>query len=465
MVVGDIYIGLKLALNLLRGGFIMGNKKKQQRNYIPIGVEVLGLIGTAFGVLNTSYKFFWLIFGIVTCLILIASLTKEFGIGGTIGGIVISTILMVLMIIQIMKSPSAIFLDKIDEKTKIGTLELNTEELIVGYSDSNGNNRISSKIDIEKDICGEIILKSIDYDVVLEDFKIQDGKLVFSNIPVGTYDLRIQLDGFSLYSGTIKLKESELEENIWRKTIVVQNENDYKEFQIIITDREGQALKKQRCDFSICNTDYIIKDIVSDSEGQLPYTFILPSNSEFQVKVYYNEKTYDEEYLVDDISNPLMIEFSTPPKEKIPVSEVHQPNDVATIVSLPEWNVDEDMGIDGKRYGGGIKVSISDMFIGMGSNGSKDVTSRITVPLDDDYDETVFKGVFVLDQSMYGTGSTGTISILVNNEEVFTTGEIDGNTLDAFPFNVNFGDADSLIILTEAHLAGSDFVYGFVAEK
>lgn len=66
---------------------------------------------------------------------------------------------------------------------------------------------------------------------------------------------------------------------------------------------------------------------------------------------------------------------------------------------------------------------------------------------------------------MYGSNSTGTISILINNEEVFTTGEIDGNTLNAFPFNVDFGDADSLIILTEAHLSSSDFVYGFVAEK
>ena len=56
------------------------------------------------------------------------------------------------------------------------------------------------------------------------------------------------------------------------------------------------------------------------------------------------------------------------------------------------------------------------MFIEMGSNGSKDVTSWITVPLDDDYDETVFEGVFVLDQSMYRAESTGTISTLVNNE-------------------------------------------------
>lgn len=83
----------------------------------------------------------------------------------------------------------------------------------------------------------------------------------------------------------------------------------------------------------------------------------------------------------------------------------------------------------------------------------------------DDYDETVFEGVFVLDQSMYRAESTGTISILVNNEEVFTTGEIDSNTLEAFPFNFNFGDADSFIILIEAHLAGSDFSYGFITEK
>ena len=105
------------------------------------------------------------------------------------------------------------------------------------------------------------------------------------------------------------------------------------------------------------------------------------------------------------------------------------------------------------------------MFISMGANGSKDITSRITVPLDGNYNETIFEGVFVLDQSMYGTESTGTISILIDNKEVFTTGEIGGNTLNAFPFKIDFGNADALIILTEAHLVGSDVVYGFVSQK
>ncbi len=192
----------------------------------------------------------------------------------------------------------------------------------------------------------------------------------------------------------------------------------------------------------------------------------LNCQSQFELKLYYeDDETYTSEHAVDEIGNPLYVQFATPSKEKIQVTEVHKPDDVATVVSLPEWDINEDMGIDGKRYGGGIKVTISDMFISMGSNGKKDVTSRIMVPLDGNHDETVFEGVFVLDQTMYGSNSTGTISILVNNKKVFTTGKIGGKTVKAYPFKVDFGDADSLIILTKAHLSGSDFVYGFVAEK
>ena len=61
--------------------------------------------------------------------------------------------------------------------------------------------------------------------------------------------------------------------------------------------------------------------------------------------------------------------------------------------------------------------------------------------------ETTFEGVFVLDQSMYEKESTGIISILVNNEEKFTTGKIGGSTLNVFPFKVDFGEADSMVIL------------------
>ena len=448
-----------------RGGNVMENNQNDRRSIWLILFDAIALITATFGSILSSYKILSLVLGIVTCLILVALLAKEYSYVGAVIGVLISIFLMALMIHQILKKPIDEFSDKISEDATLGNIEISVEELIVGYNDERGNKKITSDIYITKEICQEVVLNCIDYDVVLENYKIQDGKIEFSNIPVGTYDIKIKLEGFSQYSGTIKLRENELSNDIWNRKICVQSDNEYKDFEIIISDNDNEVLKGYNCDFSVLNTDYKIMDIISNSDGRLPYTFSMPINLEFQLTLHYNDEIYVSEHLVSDIDNPLQIQFSTPSKEKIQVSEYHQPDDVATMVSLPEWNVDEDMGIDGKRYGGGIKVTISDMFIGMGSNGSKDVVSRITVPLDGNYDETIFSGVFILDQSMYGSNSTGVITILINNEEVFTTGEIGGDTVTAFPFSVDFGDADSIIILTEAHLSGSDFVYGFVAEK
>ncbi len=443
----------------------MGNNQNDRRSIWLILFDVIALITATFGSILSSYKILSLILGIITCIILVALLVKEYSYVGAIIGVLISIFLMVLMIHQILKKPIDEFSDKISEDATLGNLEVSVEELIVGYNDESGNKKITSDIDITKELCEAVVLNCIDYDIVLENYKIHENKIEFSNIPVGTYDIKIKLKGFSQYSGTIKLKENELTDNIWDRKICVQSDSEYKDFEVIILDNDNEILKGYTCDFSVLDTNYEIKDIISNSDGKLPYTFSMPINLGFLITLHYDDETYESEHLVSDIDNPLQIQFSTPPKEKIQVSEHHQPDDVATIVSLPEWNIDEDMGIDGKRYGGGIKVTISDMFIEMGSNGSKDVVSRITVPLDGNYDETIFSGVFILDQSMYGSNSTGVITILINNEEVFTTGEIGGDTVTAFPFSIDFGDADSIIILTEAHLSGSDFVYGFVAEK
>ena len=60
---------------------------------------------------------------------------------------------MALMIAQVHKIPSNELEDKIAEDTKMGTLELHTEEIMVEYNDSNGKNKITSDININKNIC------------------------------------------------------------------------------------------------------------------------------------------------------------------------------------------------------------------------------------------------------------------------------------------------------------------------
>ena len=444
----------------------MNNAKENKKDHLKTVFDLLIGVFGVFGTILFKSAVGFLICGTITCILFCRILFREFGKGGLIIGVAISVGLMGYVISQMLTVPADTSSDMLSEDTRTGDLELEIEELIVGYRDQDGNKKITAKIDVDKNMCESIVLKNLDYDVMLESYKVREGKMIFSDIPMGTYDVRVQIDGFSPYSGTIKLKETDLSDGVWSKTVCVQTDIDYRELQVIILNNEGDPLKEYRCDLSVLGTNYEIKDMISVEDGKLPYIFNMPSNMDIQLTLHYdNEENYVNTYSVSEEDNPLYAQFSTPPKEKISVTEMHQPDDAATIVTLPEWNVDEDMGIDGKRYGGGIKISISDMFIAMGSNGSKDVTSRIVIPLDGNYDETVFEGVFILDQSMFGSNSTGTISVLINNEEVFTTGEIGGNTLNAFPFKVDFGDADSLVILTEAHLSGSDFVCGFVSEK
>lgn len=155
---------------------------------------------------------------------------------------------------------------------------------------------------------------------------------------------------------------------------------------------------------------------------------------------------------------------TTPIPEKIVPVETHTPNDVSWSVDILTWDAENDFGIDGNKYGGGVKVVISNMFTSMGSGLENDITSRIMLPLNNPSDHRYY-GYFVLDQSMFGSASSATIRILSNDTELYSTGEIDGNNTSPFYFDVDFGNADSLIIETVATLRGTSFTYGMVSPK
>lgn len=77
--------------------------KNNQKSYVAIYMDVLALIMTTFGSILTQYKVIALLIGIITCLILIRLLAKEFGICGVVAGSCVSVILMALMIAQVHK--------------------------------------------------------------------------------------------------------------------------------------------------------------------------------------------------------------------------------------------------------------------------------------------------------------------------------------------------------------------------
>ncbi len=155
-----------------------------------------------------------------------------------------------------------------------------------------------------------------------------------------------------------------------------------------------------------------------------------------------------------------------PDTVKIPISETHTPEDLVSVY-CPNWDIDNDYGIDGNRYNGGIKVTISYLFTTLGSGLSKDISSRISFPIYDELKEStpmnerIFAGSIILHESMYGSKSTATVKIIVNNEVLFSV-ELDSNVTEDAKFEINYGDADSIIIETDATLRGSDFVFGIV---
>ena len=150
-------------------------------------------------------------------------------------------------------------------------------------------------------------------------------------------------------------------------------------------------------------------------------------------------------------------------EQKISVSEQHSPDDVATQVSYCGWDVENDIGITGKRYGGGLKITVTNLFTDLGSKLDNDIVSRLILRLPVDYKESNFEGIIVLHNSMYGSKSHGKIRIIVDGEEQYSTGDISGECTSDFPFNVDITGADTIVIEANVTVSGGSFEYGLVS--
>lgn len=164
-----------------------------------------------------------------------------------------------------------------------------------------------------------------------------------------------------------------------------------------------------------------------------------------------------------DTPSPSPTQIPNNEEQQVTVTEQHTPNDVATQVSYCDWDVENDFGITNKRYEGGYKVTITNFFTATGSTVDNDITSRLILQLPLNYADPIFTGTLVLHNSMFGSKSHGTIRILVNGEEKFSTGEISGDCTSDFPFNINIDGADSIIVEADVTVSGGKFEYGLVS--
>lgn len=280
----------------------------------------------------------------------------------------------------------------------------------------------------------------------------------------GEYDTATALvkQGINIYGEDArfdeKLEECRLGKSIITAKQYVEQGNYEKALKIL-----GAELDKYPLDVEIvklygeCETAYISDIINSVDELLLADKYdeavaainkaitVVPENAELLAK---------NEYLKENKPVPI-IDTS--------ISEQHSPNNTATGVYYGNWEADRDLDITMNRFGGGLKIEISNMFTSFGSGSSNAIKSRLAVSFyPENHTEKEFSGVIVLDQSMYGSSTYGTVRILVNNEEVFSTGKVDGSCEKSFPFSIDIRGVSTIVFEADVVLQGSSFIYGIV---
>ncbi len=156
------------------------------------------------------------------------------------------------------------------------------------------------------------------------------------------------------------------------------------------------------------------------------------------------------------------------------MGESHTPSSIATKVELSGWEKGKDFDIAGQTYDGGIKITIYNMFSALDGNNSSiknEIISEIHYALNTKAIEEMneedqrFVGKFVIGKDTDGSPSTTVISILLDGEEVYNSGEVNCYSLDIEPFDVRLTEKKEMVIKTVCQHRGNPFIVGVVNKE
>lgn len=152
------------------------------------------------------------------------------------------------------------------------------------------------------------------------------------------------------------------------------------------------------------------------------------------------------------------------------IGETHNPSDVSNQVSVTDWIQNEDYDIASKTYAGGVKITIYNMFSAMDGNDSgilTEIVSESHFALDTEKIESMkedqhFTGKFVIGKETDSSPSTAVISILLDGEEVYNSGEVNCYSLDIPSFDILLVGKKEMVIKIICQHKGNPFVIGLV---
>lgn len=196
----------------------------------------------------------------------------------------------------------------IPEDVELGKLELEFEDFILSYSDTQKTGSITDSIRNEL-IAETVTYESYDYDVKIDNYNLENNILTFEGIPSGHGAINIKFENYNLVSEGFTLNRKDMQDGIWKKEIVLQEETDYTSFSFEILDQLGKPLSGSTCDVQVEDISAEITHALIGEDGKLPYEFYCKANTSIVLILHNEGKDYTKNIDINTISGITQVNF------------------------------------------------------------------------------------------------------------------------------------------------------------
>jgi Phosphotransferase system cellobiose-specific component IIC len=228
---------------------------------------------------------------------------------GLFGALIIFIVGMCLLHFSNNRNATSDVPKKIPEGVDLGKFEITFDDFLFSYNDEQETGTITDSIKGEL-LVETIAFESHDYDVKIEDYTFENNVLTFEGVPSGNCAINIKFSNYNLISENLTLNKKDMQDNVWKKKITLQEETDYKNFSVAVFDCLNKPLSEDTCDIEIEDVSENIQNILVGEDGTLPYNFCCKANSNLTLVLHHGENNFTETLEVSQISGTTNVIFS-----------------------------------------------------------------------------------------------------------------------------------------------------------
>lgn len=181
---------------------------------------------------------------------------------------------------------------QLPEEVDTYEVRLNFEEVEMKFwNDSDSKNvllPVNSGLDIEY-----AKIEALDYDVLIEDIRMNGNTMVISGVPSGNIGINIKFKEYDQYAVNAKFNKKDLQDGKWEKDIYIEKECDYGQYNVSVVDKAGNGFANSQVDLWVNDDRENRSNFVTNSSGKIPYVFSCPTDSIMRIILYIDDKQYE----------------------------------------------------------------------------------------------------------------------------------------------------------------------------